>query len=63
MKWTMRHAFFAGMGGYLLKARDFDAFPIQSNQLLYLIEERFLTYPEETEEDINDKNKRDSLAR
>jgi len=61
--WTMRHAFFADMGGFLLKAPDFPAFPVDGQQLLYLIEKDYIPYPNVDKETIWDKNKADGFAR
>lgn len=38
--WTMQHAFFADMGGFSLKTPDFPAFPVDSQQLLHLIQNK-----------------------
>ena len=59
----MRHAFFANMGGYILETPDFPAFPIRADQMFYLISNNFLEYPKENKADLDDKNKRDNLAR
>ena len=61
--WTMRHAFFADMGGLLLSCPDFAPFPIDSYQLVFLIEHGYLEYPDIKESDIWDKNKADGFAR
>ena len=62
-RWTQKHAFFADMGGYHLATDDFQSFPINAEQLFHLIEKGFVDYPSETERDIDDRNKRDGLAR
>ena len=62
-KWTLRHAFFADMGGFLLQAPDFPAFPVDGQQLLYLIEKKYIPYPKVDSETIWDKNKADGFAR
>jgi hypothetical protein len=62
--WTMRHAFFADMGGFLLKCPDFPAFPVDGQQFLYLIDMKYLPFPDRvTERVIWDKNKADGFAR
>ncbi|MCJ1251867.1 hypothetical protein MMC30_009105 [Trapelia coarctata] len=61
--WTMRHAFFADMGGILLDCPDSTPFPINSQQLLYLVENDHLDYPDLEERAIWDKNKADGFAR
>jgi hypothetical protein len=61
--WTMRHAFFADMGRFLLKAPDFPGFPVDGQQLLYLIENDYIPYPNVDNDTIWDKNKADGFAR
>jgi hypothetical protein len=36
-QWTMRHGFFADMGGFLLVPRDSVSFPITTKQLHWLV--------------------------
>ncbi|KAJ9637303.1 hypothetical protein H2199_007590 [Coniosporium tulheliwenetii] len=38
-EWTIQHAFFADMGGFLLHAPDCPLFPIDAKQLHYLVTE------------------------
>ena len=62
-EWTMRHAFFADMGGYHLQAPDFPPFPVDRQQLIYLVDRKHITYPDVSEDTIRDKNKADGFAR
>ena len=62
-QWSMRHAFFADMGGFVLRSPDFPPFPVDSQQLAYLVEKGYLTYPEVDGQTIWDKNKADGFAR
>ena len=62
-QWTMRHAFFADMGGFVLQNPDMPAFPADSEQLAYLIEKNYLQYPAIDDEMIGDRNKADGFAR
>ena len=62
-QWTMRHAFFADMGGFLLQSPDFPPFPVDGQQLLFLIENDYIPYPDVDGETIWDKNKADGFAR
>ena len=63
-QWTMRHAFFADMGGIILQAPDFPPFPIDCQQLIYLVRKGYLDYPKEIDaQTIWDKNKADGFAR
>lgn len=61
--WTMRHAFYADMGGLRLDCPDFTSFPIDSQQTVYLIRNGYLDYPNIKERAIWDKNKADGFAR
>lgn len=67
-KWGMRHCFFVNMGGVHLQFRDREAsgersFPVNCSQLLYLTSHGHVNMPEISEEDIEDRNKSDGLAR
>ena len=62
-RWTMRHAFFADMGGFHLQSPDFPAFPIDGQQLIYLMDRKYVPYPDVDEDTIKDKNKADGFAR
>ncbi|KAL6718383.1 hypothetical protein ACLMJK_004472 [Lecanora helva] len=62
-EWTMRHAFFADMGGFMLKSPDVPMFPVDSEQLAYLVEKNYLQYPAIDQETIGDRNKADGFAR
>jgi len=61
--WTLRHGFFADMGGMLLKPRNSTPFVINSRQLAYLVEKGYLDRPDITADEIWDKSKADTLAR
>lgn len=62
-EWTMRHAFFADMGGFVLQAPDFPPFPVDTQQILYLVREGYISFPDVDKETILDKNKADGFAR
>ncbi|KAL8783190.1 MAG: hypothetical protein Q9213_004819 [Squamulea squamosa] len=62
-QWTMRHAFFADMGGFMLQSPDAPLFPVDSQQLAYLVEKNYLQYPGIDKETIGDRNKADGFAR
>jgi hypothetical protein len=62
-QWTMRHAFFADMGGFILQSPDFPPFPVDGQQLLYLIQHDYIPYPDVDVETLWDKNKADGFAR
>ena len=52
--WTIRHAFFADGGGFLLQLPDPDwkPFPIDAKQLHYLVTHDYVDYPEMREQDV-----------
>lgn len=62
-QWTMRHAFFADMGGFLLQSPDAPSFPVDSDQLAYLVDMKYLPCPAVDEMAIRDRNKADGFAR
>ncbi|KAF2092472.1 hypothetical protein NA57DRAFT_50221 [Rhizodiscina lignyota] len=62
--WTMRHSYFADMGGVHVKFDGCNAFPVNAEQLHYLVAKEYLQYPSHLTLDvIKDKNKRDGLSR
>ena len=44
-KWTIRHGFYANMGGLILEPRDSEPFPINARQLHYLVTRGYIHYP------------------
>ncbi|KAK0724117.1 hypothetical protein B0H67DRAFT_529701 [Lasiosphaeris hirsuta] len=62
-KWTMRHGFYANMGGFMLYARDGIPFPVNSKQILWLVKHEYLSFPALSERDIEDKSKADGFAK
>ena len=64
MDFTLIHGFFADMGGFVLITSDLqDPIPLDSMQLLYLVQHEHVVYPKILTADINDKSKADGLAR
>ena len=61
--WTMKHAFFADMGGFVLQSPGWKAFPLESKQLYYMVSQGYLAYPNIAQGTIDDKNKADGVAR
>ena len=75
--WSMRHAFLADMGGFVLKPRisttgsateDWTPFPLDAQQVHYLVVNKYISYstvgpPGLKIEDIKDRNKADGLVR
>ncbi|KAI9727230.1 MAG: hypothetical protein M1834_008490, partial [Cirrosporium novae-zelandiae] len=63
LEWTMSHAFFADMGGFIIQFSDCISFPVDAEQLHYLISKGYLEYPKLDKAMIDDKNKADNLSR
>ena len=62
-RWTIKDAFFADMGGFVLHTRDQLPFPLDAKQLHYLVSKQHLELPELDHRVIEDKNKVDGLLR
>ena len=62
-EWTLRHSFYANMGGFVLQARDSTPFPVHGLHLAYLLKEGYLEIPEITSDEISDKARRISLRK
>ena len=63
-EWTMTQAFYADMGGFLLCSPDYpNGFPINAEQLLYLVVHGHMDFPSLTEAEIKEKSKADSLSK
>lgn len=61
--WTMRHSFFADMGGFVLQARDSVSFPVNAKQLHWLVVHGYTTVPSVKHSDISNKSKADGFAK
>lgn len=57
------HAFYADMGGFLHVPGIDSPFPVDRQQILFLIQNAHLEYPFIPREAIADRNKTDGLAR
>lgn len=65
-EWTLTHAFFVNMGGFLLAIRDGDdeiEFPIDGEQLYYLIKHNFVEFPVIDKSEIDDHSRVDGLSK
>ncbi|RAL17628.1 uncharacterized protein BO97DRAFT_381181 [Aspergillus homomorphus CBS 101889] len=63
-KWTYKHAFFVDMGGIHLRSPDFpEGFPIDAQQLHYLISHRYVDIPDMEQMAIEERNSVDTLSR
>ncbi|KAH8754139.1 hypothetical protein F5883DRAFT_607898 [Diaporthe sp. PMI_573] len=61
--WTMRHAFFADMGGIVLHPRDSTPFPVNNKHLIWLVENGYTPLPLIDEREIWDRSKADMLVK
>ncbi|KAF2222049.1 hypothetical protein BDZ85DRAFT_274887 [Elsinoe ampelina] len=61
--WTMRLAFFADMGGFVLNSPDFRQFPLNAKQLHWLVINGHIAYPSVKSDELWDKSKQDRLFR
>ena len=61
--WTMRHGFYANMGGFVLKPRDSKPFPVNSKQLHYLVTRDYTPFPSISGKEIWDKSKQDGFQK
>ena len=62
-EWTIRHGFFADMGGIMIAPLDCEPFPIDSQQLAYLVQNKLMDMPDITLDDITSVDKANGLAR
>lgn len=61
--WSPVHGFYADMGGFVLKSRDYVEFPISGQQLHYLVSQGYMQAPTISEKEIWDKSKADRFAK
>ncbi|OQV01307.1 hypothetical protein CLAIMM_06688, partial [Cladophialophora immunda] len=61
--WTIKHGFYANMGGFVFQPSGWKSFPVDAKQVLYLVKRGYIPYPDINEAAIKDKNKSDRLAR
>ncbi|KAI0817309.1 hypothetical protein GGR55DRAFT_684988 [Xylaria sp. FL0064] len=61
--WTMRMAFFADMGGFVLGTKESENFPLNAKQLHWLVVQKHIEMPSIKNEEICDKSKQDRLVR
>ncbi|KAI4263851.1 MAG: hypothetical protein L6R42_001013 [Xanthoria sp. 1 TBL-2021] len=62
-RWSIRHAFYANMGGFVLHPRESAAFPINAKQLHWLIKQGYVEYPKMTAKEVWDKSKADGFQK
>lgn len=62
--WTIRHGFYANMGGFHLKtAGATRTFPVNANQIYYLVDKHYIKYPTLTGKEVWDKSKADGFQK
>ena len=63
--WTVEHAFYADMGGFVLHPADHEPFPLSAKLVEYLVRHGFICEPSAaiTREEIRDKSKSDGISR
>lgn len=62
-QWTLRHGFFADMGGFLLITPDTPPFPVTSRHIHYLVTHDYLDMPDISVREMVDKSKQDTVAK
>jgi hypothetical protein len=62
-EWTIRHAYYSDMGGFVLQTKDYKAFPVNSVQVHWLVKKKYLEIPRITAKEIIDKSKADTFAK
>ena len=61
--WTIRHGFYADMGGFRFQPCGWKSIPVNAKQLHYLVTRGYVDYPRISEVYIRDKNKVDGVLR
>ena len=64
-QWSMKHVFLADMGGFVLHARDWVPFPLNAEQVHYLVTHGYIPYSAVglDKRVIDGKNKGDGIVR
>ncbi|KAL8888800.1 MAG: hypothetical protein Q9215_003827 [Flavoplaca cf. flavocitrina] len=62
-RWSIRHAFYANMGGFVFHARQSAPFPINGKQLHWLIKQGYVEYPMLSSKGVWDKSKADGFQK
>jgi hypothetical protein len=62
-KWTLRHGFYANMGGIVIQTTDFRPFPVTARQLHYLVAQNYMDFPDISMEEVWDKSKADLFTK
>ena len=66
-RWSLRHVFYAVMGGIMLNALDVKSFPINASQLCYLVETKYVNFSQDTlaviEKESRERNRNNWFTR
>ncbi|OAP54523.1 hypothetical protein AYL99_10971 [Fonsecaea erecta] len=62
-RWTLRHAFYANMGGFRLRDSTGQVYIVTAKHINHLVRKRYIDLPKITPLEINDRSKSDSLAK
>ncbi|KIW91061.1 uncharacterized protein Z519_07955 [Cladophialophora bantiana CBS 173.52] len=62
-RWTLRHAFYANMGGFRLRDSTGQVYIVTAKHINHLVRKRYIDLPRITPLEINDRSKSDSLAK
>lgn len=62
-QWTLRHAYYCDMGGFVLCTKDLQSFPVNTVQMHWLVQKKYLEIPQIKVEEIVDKSKADTFAK
>jgi hypothetical protein len=62
-RWSLRHAFYADMGGFHLIDKKGDKYVLRSRHVTFLVHHHYIDLPSLTTMDIKDRSKSDSLAK
>ncbi|KAK3311665.1 uncharacterized protein B0T15DRAFT_508205 [Chaetomium strumarium] len=63
LEWSLVHGFFADMGGFHLASADYSPFPVNAEQLHYLIRYGHVDFPNLTKRDIKALSHTDGLSK
>lgn len=63
LDWSMQHAFFAEMGGFMLHPAESQPFPVNNKHIIWLIQNKNMDFPRVSTKDIWDKSKADDLVK
>ncbi|KAG2068154.1 hypothetical protein BDR04DRAFT_1025390 [Suillus decipiens] len=63
IKWTTTHGFFAWMGGFMLYCDDKPQAPLTPEELIDFIDKGYVSIPDITKADIEDRSKSNALSK